>query len=149
MKAIRKAVEKEINSFLRKKAMNDLSDIEFTTLKNYFITQFFIGNEQWIAQEIELYIKSFKIFNEKESLAFLTKKYLELALYYGDKKKKFNDKFAKSAGKDFMMISYDYGMDLSDSLVEYGEDKVKKTIKDWEGLHTPQSILTRLKNLKR
>ena len=57
MKALKKVVEKEINSFLKKKAKKDLSDIEFTTLKNYFITQFFISNEKWIAQEIEFYIE--------------------------------------------------------------------------------------------
>ena len=68
----------------------------------------------------------------------MTKKYLRLALYDGgDKKEKFTDKFAKSAGMDFMVISYRYGMDLSDELVDYGEDEVRKIMKDWKRLHTP------------
>ena len=58
-------------------------------------------------------------------------------MYRGDKKEKFTNNYAKDAGMDFMVISYRYGMDLSDELVDYGEDEVRKIMKDWKRLHTP------------
>jgi hypothetical protein len=69
-------------------------------------------------------------------------------MYKRDKKKMFTNKFAKSAGSDFMMISYNYGMDLSDTIVKHGQEKVRNDMNEWAKLWTPKEILNELKALK-
>ena len=85
-----------------------------------------------MSREIEVYKDAIATYNDKESLEFLTDKFVELNLYEGDRKKKFTNEYAKECGKDFMMLSYEYGQATSDTLIGYGQEKIRQTMEDWE-----------------